>query len=157
MAGELDGLHKHLDGADSEYCTSDADILVDQVRLDHAHGEDLVEVVEPEDHHSLVVEPVDEQTYVVQTQSYGLNYIVGVLVDVLEKLLDVGVAAAVQVGVVDVDHHILEVVLLLVPLEVLLEFWQTESFEEHLDAKMFEIVWLYNELDNSKEYLHQNP
>ena len=64
------------------------------------------------------------------------------LVHIFQKLFDVRVAARVQVRIVDVDYHILEVVLLLLPLQVLLELWQAESFEEYLDAQMLEIVWI---------------
>lgn len=64
------------------------------------------------------------------------------LIDVLQKLLDIRVTTRVQIGIVDVDNHILEVVLLLLPLQVLLELWQAESFEEYLDAQMLEIVWI---------------
>jgi hypothetical protein len=64
------------------------------------------------------------------------------LIDVFQKLLDIRVTTRVQIGIVDVDNHILEVVLLLLPLQVLLELWQAESFEEYLDAQMLEIVWI---------------
>ena len=64
------------------------------------------------------------------------------LVNVLQELLDVGVSAPVEIGIIDIYYHILEIVFFLFPLQVLLEFWQRKGFEEHLDAKMFEIIGL---------------
>ena len=65
------------------------------------------------------------------------------LVHIFQKLFDVRVAARVQVRIVDVDYHILEVVLLLLPFQVLLKLWQTEGFKEDLNAQVFKVVGLY--------------
>ena len=56
------------------------------------------------------------------------------LVDILQELLNVWVTTAVQVGVADIDHYVFEVVFFLLPLQVLLEFWQTKGLEEYLNT-----------------------
>ena len=83
MACELDALDQDLDAADPEHCAPDADELIDQVALNHTHWEYLVEVVESEDHHSLVIEAVDVQPDVIEAQRNGLDDIIGVLVHIL--------------------------------------------------------------------------
>jgi len=54
VASELDGFHKDLDGGYPEHSASDANVLVDQVGLNHAHREDLIKVVETQDDNSMV-------------------------------------------------------------------------------------------------------
>lgn len=110
--------------------------------LYHAHGEDLIKVVESEYDNSMVQETINEQPDVVEAQGYALDDIIGMLIYVLQKLLDVWVTTGVEIGIVDVHHNVFEVVLLLLPLQVLLELWQAERFEEHLDAQMLKIVWI---------------
>jgi hypothetical protein len=65
MASELNTFHQDFDAAHSQNSSSDADKLVDQVRLYHAHWKYLVEVEEPQHHHSLVIKSIDEESYVV--------------------------------------------------------------------------------------------
>ena len=64
------------------------------------------------------------------------------LVHILEELLDVWVAAVIEARVIDLHDDVFEVVFLLVPLEILLEFGQREGLKEHLDAQVLEVVWL---------------
>lgn len=54
VTSELYWLHEDLDWWHSQYGASDADVFVDQVGLYHAHGEDLVEVVEAQYHNPMV-------------------------------------------------------------------------------------------------------
>lgn len=54
VASELDGFHKDLDGGNPEHSASDANVLVDQVGLNHAHRKDLIKVVETQDDNSMV-------------------------------------------------------------------------------------------------------
>lgn len=74
------------------------------------------------------------------------------LINVLEELLDVWVTAVVKARIIDLDDDVFKVVFLLIPLEVLLEFWQRESLKEDLHAQMFEVVrveffrWLVREI-----------
>ena len=70
--------------------------------------------------------------------------------DKFEELLDVGGRALVELGVVDVDHDLLKVVLLLLPLQFCLRlctFILGEIFVEYAHREMFEVVLLNEELD----------
>lgn len=92
MASELDRLDEYLDGANSQYCTANADVLVDQVRFYHGHRENLIEVVETKYYHPLVTKAVYIQANVIEAESNRLYHVIWVLVNILEELLDVRVA-----------------------------------------------------------------
>jgi len=63
------------------------------VRLDHRHGEYLVEVVESEDDNTLITKAIYIKAHIVKAKSNGLDDIVGMLVHVLQELLNIRVAA----------------------------------------------------------------
>ena len=110
--------------------------------LYHAHRENLVEVEKPKDNDSLVIEAVDEEPDVVEAQRNWFGYVIGVLIHILQELLDVWVSAVIEVRIIDIYDHIFKVVFFLLPLQVRLEFWQRKCFEKDLDAQVFEIIWL---------------
>ena len=59
MASELYGFNEDLNGGNTQNSSAYAYILIDQMRLNHAHWKDLIEVVKPKDHHTMVAEPVN--------------------------------------------------------------------------------------------------
>ncbi len=48
MTLKLDGFYQDFDRADTKDCSSQADKLVDQMRLDHGQWKHLVKVCEPD-------------------------------------------------------------------------------------------------------------
>ena len=60
---------------------------------------------------SLVSDALHVDAYVVEGEGHAINHVIRVLVEVLQELLDIEVAALKQLPVVDVHDHGLEVLI----------------------------------------------
>ena len=67
------------------------------------------------------------------------------ITDELQKLLDVGRTVLVELSVIDVDHNLFKVVLLLLPVQVIRRLCTivlTEVLIEYAHCQVFEVVLL---------------
>ena len=146
MALELDRLDQHLDGADPEDSSAQTYEFVDQVRLNLLHREELGVVKEAHNDEPLVIFlPHHMQTDIIKGKRHRPRDIHWVFGDELEELLDVWQACLKQRSVVYVDHDLLEVVVLLLPLEQLLRsLVLAKVLEEDKHGQVLEVPLLNN-------------
>ena len=115
MACKLDWFNQNLNGAHSQHCSSNTYVLVDQMRLYHAHGEYLVEIIESQNHHSMVHESVNVQPHIIKAKRNRFNHIIRMLIYIFKKLFDVGVSTWVQIRIAHIHNYIFKVIFFLLP------------------------------------------